>query len=118
MSASALIATATFLRSGLLEEKFRVVPEEYVGRVRGDVTVHCLCGEATSIRRHAIKSCKCGRIFWNGQQVYAAPPPTAEDDWECCDMCLAEVRSDQGQRVKLDGWDSFVCQPCMDRRAT
>lgn len=84
---SSLNLAAEFHRAGILRDHFKQVPEDYLALPgddarRGDVRIRCICGTETDLRRGQLASCDCGRTFWNGAKVYAAPP-AAPDDHVC-----------------------------------
>lgn len=74
-----------FHRAGVLQEHFRVVPDEYLGLpAEGkQVRVNCVCGVQTDLRPGELHTCDCGRLFWNGSKVYAAPPADPPVEHEC-----------------------------------
>lgn len=97
---------------GILREHFREVPAEYIEQGEdGARTVSCLCSEKTTIPAGALHECSCGRIFWNGITLSAAPP-APEDDVQVCDICCRRVRASQGALALIADIEGFLCHEC------
>ena len=86
-------------RAAVLEQFFKTVPDSHVTRgPRRSATVSCVCGEISALSFGEVKTCTCGRIFWAGAKVYAAPPAEGED--HDCEAATIEARD--GTKYRTD----------------
>jgi hypothetical protein len=86
LPSTCFLATQAFARRDILTDYFRPVPDDYLAfpeEGTRNVRIRCVCGAETDLSFGEMKGCDCGRVFYCGSKVYAAPPPEPEEHHAC-----------------------------------
>lgn len=95
----------------LLRENFRPVPAEQVQLAGDQLAVTCQCGREHVLGFGDLVRCSCWRFFLNLRTLKVSTPadPT---DVVFCDDCGDDVAVKDGDWIRVDGADRFLCADC------